>query len=519
MSDAVYCFDVDDCLEVGGQIRLPSTSGPVTIASIRTEVAPPDGDICGIVGNWTNLPSLIPDWREIFQFLLPPVPSSSAKGFWLAWVRAQYPGYQHYVMVGNDPSHHRTRPAYWDRDYPGTLPVQHVPGDHLVSNDIRAASEAGFEFIREDDWAAGQRVGIIPPRDPTKPFYQFPKHVRPPMLYKTFSGAPEILKADDAKGIVEAIVSVTGNKDLQGDIIDPGAWQAAIDTGVMPRITADHAWRVQSNLGRTLAAEEWMPGDPRLPDSLKEKGYGGLWVKGQFNLDKQLARETYSDLKGGFVNEFSVGFDVATDEKGKKCEQSGDDGYHIKSIAPWYEWSVVFMGANPETRPISLKAAAAQDEMTAEEFIALEDEAILAIYYETADLPDDQLTLKAKWSRAYINKLPDSAFAIVMPGGTKDATGRTAPRSLRKLPHHGPGGAVDKPHLSNALSRAAQQPALKKAVPHLRKHANAIGMGKADYTPDTLDSVHVTEALLHNLGVQVGASVAAAFVARRNRTA
>src|SRR5215469_6958169 len=181
MSDAVYCFDVDDCLEIGGQRRLPSTSGPVTIQSIRTEAAPPDGDICGIVGNWINLPGLIPDWREFLQFLLPPIPSSGPKAFWLAWVRAQYPGYRHYVMVGNDPRTHATRPAYWDQQWPGTLPIVHVPGDHLLSDDYRAAQEAGFEFIREDDWARGVRVGQVPPRDPSKPFYQFPKDMRPPM--------------------------------------------------------------------------------------------------------------------------------------------------------------------------------------------------------------------------------------------------------------------------------------------------------------------------------------------------
>lgn len=292
------------------------------------------------------------------------------------------------------------------------------------------------------------------------------------MIYKTFS-APEILKADDAKGIVEAIVSVTGNKDLQGDIIDPGAWKTALDSGPMPRITADHAWNVRSNLGRTLAAEEWMPGDPRLPDTLKEKGYGGLWVTGQFNMDKQLARETYSDLKGGFVNEFSVGFDVASDEKGRKCEEAGDDGYHIKAIAPWYEWSVVFMGANPETRPISLKAAAvdavvaeqvAAPEMTAAAFLQLSDEEILAIYAETADLPVDKLTLKAQWSRAFVR------FA--------------------------------------------------DAIPTLRKHARAEEMVTNDDAPSepTIAPSHVPEQMLKKIGAAVGNSVAAAIAARRNPT-
>ncbi|HWC39008.1 MAG TPA: HK97 family phage prohead protease, partial [Acidimicrobiales bacterium] len=328
---------MDDCLEIGGQFRLPSTAGPVTIASIRAEVA--NGAMAGIVGNWMGIPSAMPDWRETFSFLLPPTISSSPKAFWLAWLRHQYPGYDHYVMVGNDPHGHENRPAYWDRLYPGSLPVQHVPGDHLQSNDIAAAAQAGWEFVREDEWAAGHRTGRVPPPLPHDPFYSFPKGARLPMQFKTFS-TPEILKSDDAKGIIEALVSVTGNKDHQRDIIDPGAWAKAIETakaGRMPRITSDHKWSVEHMLGRTLDIEEWLPGDSRLPDSLKSKGFGALWVRGQLNLDKQRARDVYSDLKGGYVNEFSVGFDIATDDEGKKCEAQEDDAFHIKAIDPLYE--------------------------------------------------------------------------------------------------------------------------------------------------------------------------------------
>lgn len=168
---AVYCLDVDDCLEIGGQVRLPSTFGPVTIQSVRQAA---QQNVCGIVGNWVNLPGLIPDWREFLSFLLPPMPGNDKKGFWLAWVRAQYPGYQHYVMVGNRTGGHQYRPAYWDQQWPGTLPVTHTPGDNLLSDDYAAAAEAGFEFIKEDQWAAGMRVGQVPPPDPNRPSYRFP---------------------------------------------------------------------------------------------------------------------------------------------------------------------------------------------------------------------------------------------------------------------------------------------------------------------------------------------------------
>ena len=88
----------------------------------------------------------------------------------------------------------------------------------------------------------------------------------------------------------------------------------------------------------------------------------------------------------------------------------------------------------------------------------------------------------AEWDTAYINNLPDSAFAVIEPGGTKDDQGKTVPRSLRKLPHHDSAGAVDKAHLANAMAREPQSdltPAEhQKAHAHLMAHEKAMGMGE-----------------------------------------
>src|SRR3990167_8578640 len=87
----------------------------------------------------------------------------------------------------------------------------------------------------------------------------------------------------------------------------------------------------------------------------------------------------------------------------------------------------------------------------------------------------------AEWTTAFINGLPDSAFAIILPGGEKDGEGRTTPRSLRKLPHHNAEGALDEPHLRNALSRESQtdMPDDAHAPPraHLNPHAKDAGIG------------------------------------------
>ena len=58
---------------------------------------------------------------------------------------------------------------------------------------------------------------------------------------------------------------------------------------------------------------------------------------------------------------------------------------------------------------------------------------------------------KADMSTKDVNDLPDSAFAHVEPGGSKDDEGKTTPRSKRHYPVH------DVAHARNALARASQQ--------------------------------------------------------------
>lgn len=90
----------------------------------------------------------------------------------------------------------------------------------------------------------------------------------------------------------------------------------------------------------------------------------------------------------------------------------------------------------------------------------------------------------AVWDTAFINRLPDAAFAVIAPGGKKDSEGKTVPRTLRKLPHHGmnvkkstENSSVDVLHLRNALARMNQvQPAnlQNKAKSHLLTHAKEL---------------------------------------------
>lgn len=123
-------------------------------------------------------------------------------------------------------------------------------------------------------------------------------------------------------------------------------------------------------------------------------------------------------------------------------------------------------------------------------FVASDGGAILA---PDLDLAEDVATLdaleaallKALWSGEFVNKLPDNAFALILPGGEKDDGGLTKPRSLRMFPHHTFGvksgdddSAVDLPHLRNALSRLLQAKITgeqrAKVEAHLRGHMKRI---------------------------------------------
>jgi HK97 family phage prohead protease len=82
---------------------------------------------------------------------------------------------------------------------------------------------------------------------------------------------------------------------------------------------------------------------------------------------------------------------------------------------------------------------------------------VAALYVnEGASMSDKATAGRAEWTAAYVNDLPDSSFLYIAPGGSKDADGKTAPRSLRYFPVKDAQGNVDLPHLRNALARIPQ---------------------------------------------------------------
>lgn len=78
----------------------------------------------------------------------------------------------------------------------------------------------------------------------------------------------------------------------------------------------------------------------------------------------------------------------------------------------------------------------------------------------------DEDCLMATWTTAYVNDLPDSAFAC------KDADGR-------HYPHHDASGQLDLPHLRAALSRLGDSGNVQCGKAHLEAHAKTAGVGES----------------------------------------
>lgn len=185
----------------------------------------------------------------------------------------------------------------------------------------------------------------------------------PGLEYKATTAGAEsgLIAADDDTGVVEAIVSVTGVEDDDGDTIEPGAYADTLKKRT-PKGIFSHDWKRWSS--RTEAIEELMPGDPRLAEYASKMakpwpaGAGGLYVRTRYNLNTQTGRDAYEDVKFFSATnecEWSIGYRVP---KGKAVRAKGG-GRRLKAV-DLFEYSPVLFGANSMSGTLSVKAAPAE---------------------------------------------------------------------------------------------------------------------------------------------------------------
>ena len=101
----------------------------------------------------------------------------------------------------------------------------------------------------------------------------------------------------------------------------------------------------------------------------------------------------------------------------------------------------------------------------------------------------------SKWDTAYVNSLPDAAFAVIEPDYVR---GKTKNKNARHLPHHAqgvknsrdPNDHINNLHLSNALARVvliepvtqsiSKDELVKRAKSHLEDHAKDLKIGDSE---------------------------------------
>jgi hypothetical protein len=75
----------------------------------------------------------------------------------------------------------------------------------------------------------------------------------------------------------------------------------------------------------------------------------------QMNLETEAGRDAFSNVKGNYVKEWSVGFNLPEDSV--TIEREGNDVTRMIGNLDWVETSSVIRGASPDTGTLSAKTA------------------------------------------------------------------------------------------------------------------------------------------------------------------
>ncbi len=178
-------------------------------------------------------------------------------------------------------------------------------------------------------------------------------------IYKSFP--VKVLRVNDAEGTVEAVVSVLGIVDDGDDIIHPGAYTKTLsERGQRARVTVldqHNTSSVRNVVGRPLDIREI--GRDDLPEDIRAEypdAAGGLYTHTQFALDTVAGRETFALIAGGFVREYSIGFEIMQADVSKITDREGKPRTvrNIRAVRLW-EYSPVIWGMNPATATLDAK--------------------------------------------------------------------------------------------------------------------------------------------------------------------
>ncbi len=151
---------------------------------------------------------------------------------------------------------------------------------------------------------------------------------------------PVQVKAADTPGRFTAVVSVFGNVDSYGDIVARGAFARTLEERGLPPVCWMHHMGIPP-IGVAVSADETDEGLEVTAD---------LFIDDDAAHD--VARQVWTSLKRGAIREFSFGFRVI------EAHMETIDGEDVRVLTDvdLFEVSPVWVGANPATRLVAVKA-------------------------------------------------------------------------------------------------------------------------------------------------------------------
>ena len=150
---------------------------------------------------------------------------------------------------------------------------------------------------------------------------------------------------------VKVVISRMGNKDLDGDIIQPGAFTKTISergpggSNLIWHLT-DHKPDLKSAIGKfseIYTENDTLVGITNIPNT--------TW-----------GNDVMEFYKSGMINQHSIGFRTIKEEQVNK----GEDSYNSITEIMLYEGSAVLWGANPLTPTLSVGKSATKEDLNTE---------------------------------------------------------------------------------------------------------------------------------------------------------
>ena len=153
----------------------------------------------------------------------------------------------------------------------------------------------------------------------------------------------EVKVLDEEEGLIEAFVNTMGVVDHDNDIIEPSAFNRSISKLENVSIPVLYGHDQSQIIGKVTTAKSMDFGDSHR-----------LYARMQINMDKQAGRDAFSDIKGKFIERWSVGFNMNPD--GWEMDKANKTPIRRIKDLDWVEVSAVIRGASPDTATIGTKS-------------------------------------------------------------------------------------------------------------------------------------------------------------------